>query len=75
MTTSCHILSISLFTIIQSFDESPKLSRYNDWSEFESRYGQEFSLLLVVQTGSGAHSASYPMDTNGSFPGGKAAGP
>jgi hypothetical protein len=27
-----------------------------------------------VQTGSGAHSASYPMGTRGSFPGGKAAG-
>jgi hypothetical protein len=38
-------------------------------SEFESLYGQEFSLLHVVQTGSGAHSASYPMGT-----GGKAAG-
>jgi hypothetical protein len=30
-------------------------------SEFESRYGQEFSVLHVVQTGSGVHSASYPM--------------
>jgi hypothetical protein len=28
----------------------------------------------VVQTGSGAHPASYPMGTWGSFPGGKAAG-
>jgi hypothetical protein len=27
-----------------------------------------------VQTGSGAHPASYPMDITGSFPGGKAAG-
>jgi hypothetical protein len=27
-----------------------------------------------VQTGSGAHSASYPMDTGDVFPGGKAAG-
>jgi hypothetical protein len=41
-------------------------------SEFESWYGQVFSLLRVVQTGSGAHPASYPMDTGGSFPGGKA---
>jgi hypothetical protein len=41
-------------------------------SEFESRYGQEFSLLHVVQTGSGAHPASYPMGTGGSFHGGKA---
>jgi len=27
-----------------------------------------------VQTGCGAHPASYPMNTRGSFPGGKAAG-
>jgi hypothetical protein len=37
-------------------------------SQFEPRYGQEFSLLNVVQTGSGAHRASYPMGTGGSFP-------
>jgi hypothetical protein len=41
---------------------------------FESRWGQELSLLHVVQTGSGAHPASYLMGTGGSFPGGKAAG-
>jgi hypothetical protein len=35
--------------------------------------GQEFSLLHVVQTGSEANPASYPMGTGGSFPGGKAA--
>jgi hypothetical protein len=28
-----------------------------------------FSLLHIVQTGSGAHSASYPMGNGGSFPG------
>jgi hypothetical protein len=33
-----------------------------------------FSLRHRVQTGSGVHSASYPMGTRGSFPGGKAAG-
>jgi hypothetical protein len=43
-------------------------------SEFDSRLSQEFSLLHVVRTGSGAHPASYPMGTGGSFPGGKAAG-
>jgi hypothetical protein len=41
--------------------------------EFESRWGQEFSLLHVVQTGSGVHLTPYPMGTGGSFPGGKAA--
>jgi hypothetical protein len=35
---------------------------------------RDFSLLRSVQTGSGAHPASYPMATEGSFPGGKAAG-
>jgi len=33
-----------------------------------------FSLRHRVQTGSGACPTSYPMDTGGSFPGGKAAG-
>jgi hypothetical protein len=30
-------------------------------SEFESRSGQEFFLLHIVQNGSGVHPASYPM--------------
>jgi hypothetical protein len=34
-----------------------------------------FSFHHRVQNGSGAHPASYPMGTRGSFPGGKAAGP
>jgi hypothetical protein len=33
-----------------------------------------FSLHHRVQNGSGAHQASYPMGTRGSFPGDKAAG-
>jgi hypothetical protein len=33
-----------------------------------------FSLHYRVQNGSGAHPASYPIGTRGSFPGGKAAG-
>jgi hypothetical protein len=33
-----------------------------------------FFLHHRVQNGSGAHAASYPMGTGGSFPGGKAAG-
>jgi hypothetical protein len=31
-------------------------------SEFKFWYGQEFSLLHVMQTGSMAHPASYPVD-------------
>jgi hypothetical protein len=34
-------------------------------SKFESGWGQEFSLLHVVQTGSEAHPASYPMGIGG----------
>jgi hypothetical protein len=41
--------------------------------EIQSRYGQEFS-LLVIQTDSGAYPAFYQMGTGGSFSGGKAAG-
>jgi hypothetical protein len=37
-------------------------------------YGANLSLHHGVQNGSGAHSASYPMDASDSFPGGKAAG-
>jgi disulfide bond formation protein DsbB len=33
--------------------------------------GWNFSLHHRVQTGSGAHPASYPVSTRGSFPGGK----
>jgi hypothetical protein len=56
-----------------------KRCRYSDClrarrPELESRYCQEFSILYIVQTGSGAHPASYPMDTVGTFPGDKAAG-
>jgi hypothetical protein len=43
-------------------------------SEFESRFCQEFSLLHVVLTGSGAHPTLYSMDIGDSFPGSKAAG-
>jgi hypothetical protein len=36
--------------------------------------GRVKNFLHVVQTGSGANPASYPMGTGGSFPRGKAAG-
>jgi hypothetical protein len=36
--------------------------------------GLEFSILDVVQTSSGAHPGSYPMDTEGHFPGVKQQG-
>jgi hypothetical protein len=40
--------------------------------EVQSPTGAEdFSSSPCVQTGSGAHPATYPMGTRGSFPGGK----
>jgi hypothetical protein len=33
---------------------------------------EDFSSSLFIQTGSGAHPASFTMDTRGPFPGGKA---
>jgi hypothetical protein len=33
---------------------------------------KDFSSILCVHTGSGAHPTSYPMGTGGPFPGGKA---
>jgi hypothetical protein len=41
---------------------------------FQSRQRKDFSLLHNVQTGSGAHPASYPMHTGGDFPGRNAVG-
>jgi hypothetical protein len=34
---------------------------------------EDFTSILCVQTGSGAHPASCPMGTGGPFPGGKSA--
>jgi hypothetical protein len=46
----------------------------DNWG-FESPAGAgNFSFYHRVQTGSGAHPASYPMGARGSFPGDKAAG-
>jgi hypothetical protein len=45
----------------------------DDWAiEVRSPTGADFSSSSCVQTSSGAHPASYPMGTGGSFPGGKA---
>jgi hypothetical protein len=35
--------------------------------------GSKFSLLHIVQIGSGTHAASYPMGTGSIFPGGNEA--
>jgi hypothetical protein len=39
-----------------------------DEQDLESRQNQELSFLHIVQTGPGAHPASYPMDTGAPFP-------
>jgi hypothetical protein len=45
------------------------------WPGFDSLQGLRiFSLNHCVQTGSGAHPASYPMDNKATFPGSKVAG-
>jgi hypothetical protein len=43
------------------------------WLGFNSRQGEDFSLLHSILFGSGEHPASYPMGIKGSFPGGKVA--
>jgi hypothetical protein len=43
-------------------------------TSFFPAWSGNFSLHHRVQNGSGAHPASYPMGTRGSFPAGKAAG-
>jgi hypothetical protein len=49
-----------------------------DWMaeglEFEFLSGQEFFLLHIIQTGTGAHPASYPIGTEGFSPGVKRPG-
>jgi hypothetical protein len=50
---------------------------FTDWLDDRIRFPVgvgNFSLRHRVQTGSGAHPASYPMGTRGSFPGAKATG-
>jgi hypothetical protein len=74
---------------VQRFIRSPlrKMASQNSALGIPTAYGlddrgfrvrvpvrSEFSLPRIVQSSSGAHSASYPMGTEGSFPGGKATG-
>jgi hypothetical protein len=54
-------------------------SQYSDgvWAGrpgFDSRQGQEVFLLHTIQTGSGTHTDSYPMQTGGFFSGIKRTG-
>jgi hypothetical protein len=75
----CDTLSFQpLLQILKSQDNSVGIvtgHRLDDWIiaiRFPAVAGN-FSLQYCVQTGSGAHPASYPMGTGGSFPGSKVA--
>jgi hypothetical protein len=59
--------------IAQSYSAGYGLDDWVSRDRFPAGAGN-FSLHYRVQNGSGAHLASYPMGTKGSFPGGKAAG-
>jgi hypothetical protein len=65
-------------TQTDSLDSAVGLATGYKWttkgSKIEFRWEQELSLLYVVQTGSGAHPASYPIDTGSFLAGGKVAG-
>jgi len=54
--------------------DSPRELQYKWVLSFEKIITGNFSLHHRVQNGSGAHPASYPMGTRGSFPEGKATG-
>jgi hypothetical protein len=62
-----HAIPLSIRAgIAQLVQQLPK-GWTTEGSEFESRWGQEFSLLHIVQTASGAHPASYQMGMGGLF--------
>jgi hypothetical protein len=65
----CHYFS-SAVGIALGYGLDDRSSRVR----FPAGAGNSFSIHHRVQNGSGVHSASYPMGTRGSFPGGKVAG-
>jgi hypothetical protein len=74
---SSHLLFLASWTC-KSRDNSVGIALgYGlDYQDSRVRFptgGGNFSLHHRVQNGSGAHPASYPMGTSGSFRGGKAA--
>jgi hypothetical protein len=64
----------SILDVDRSRDSAVGIAGRPEGSEFESRQGDEFSLLHIVHTGSGVHPTSYKMGTGGSFPGVKRQG-
>jgi hypothetical protein len=67
----CHFLIPNTF-VLGSRGSSVSLT--TDWTTGvrSPTEAEDFSSSLCVQTGSGAHPASYQMGTGGSFPGGEA---
>jgi hypothetical protein len=62
---------ILLLAISQSVSPSwPRAPNCDSWPYFSLE--ENFGIVYRVQNGSGAHAASYPMGTGGSFPGDKA---
>jgi hypothetical protein len=53
---------------VRSHDSEITTSWMTEGPEFESRWVQEFSLLHIARTGSGAHPASYPTGTDALSP-------
>jgi hypothetical protein len=79
--THLKLLKIYILLLSVTSARADKRSRYSEWLLAGRPRGRSsspgrinISLLHVVQTGSWAHLVSYPMDTEGSFPAGKAAG-
>jgi hypothetical protein len=68
----CNVLymfvCVSVAGIVQLVQWLAEVSELKSWN------GQDFSPLHIFRTVSGAHPASYSMGTEGSAPGGKAAG-
>jgi hypothetical protein len=73
-----HCSSVLLNFIGRIFIKEPRRAQWYStglqagWSVFQVLAGSGNSLHHHIQAGSGAHPASYPMGTRGSFPGDKA---
>jgi hypothetical protein len=70
---------VSITLCVKSLDSSVGIALSYGLDNGDSRVrfpagAGNFSFHHGIQNGSGAHPASYPMGTGGSFPGGKAAG-
>jgi hypothetical protein len=75
----CQQIITACIKSFRSRDSSVSIALGYRWDDRDSgvRFlvgAENFSLHYHVQNGSGAHPASYPMGTRGSFLGGKAAG-